>query len=123
MPFTWQINIESRPGVPGYGYSPVALDSVAIGDQIYFTNNDGRPHWPGLVGASGVAGNPQTYFMPYQIPAGSSSTACVAGVAGTVKYADSLDSNPARPTGTVTVIALPAAGAPATPTIASTGDR
>jgi plastocyanin len=95
MPFTWQININKFPGGAGaYAWDPNPLSQVATGDQIIWTNNDDKPHWPG------ITGNP-TYFMANQIAPNSPSATFVPGVDGTITYADSLD--PGGPTGTIVV--------------------
>lgn len=103
MPFTWQINIDKHPGGSGYVYTPSILTGVAIADEVHFTNNDDKPHFPGLVDVTGVAGSPTTYFMAFQVAPQSSSTAWVPGVNGTVNYADSLDTSSSRPVGMIVV--------------------
>lgn len=107
MPFSWLITINKTKR--GYAYTPASLGSVAIADEIVFTNNDDRPHWPGLLDTTGKAPSPTTYFMKYQIAPHSSSTTWIPGVNGTVTYADSLDETPSRPTGTIVVAAPQAA--------------
>lgn len=102
MPFTWQIRIEKSANPAGYLYSPAVLTQVAIGDQIVFTNNDDRAHFPGLLAGPAGPANP-TYFMAYQIPGGTSSNACIPRLAGTFTYADSLDARPSRPAGSIVV--------------------
>lgn len=118
MPFTWQININKSKGGAGYVFAPSPLSSVAIGDQVIWTNNDDKPHWPGIVSASEVAGTGLTYLMPYQIPAHTSSTTFCPGVAGTITYVDSLDPSATRPSGSIVVTAT-GAPAPSTDTIAA----
>jgi hypothetical protein len=103
MPFTWQININKSPGGSGYVYAPGILTGVAIADEVHFTNNDDKPHFPGLVDTTAIAGSPTTYFMANQIAPHSSSTAWVPGVNGTVSYADSLDTSSTRPVGSIVV--------------------
>ncbi len=83
MPFTWQISINQRGS--GFTYDPPELDA-AVGDQIFWTNNDENEHWPGL------PHNP-TYFMADPIAPDSSSATFVPGVKGTVSYIDSLHKN------------------------------
>jgi len=94
MPFTWQITINKAAGKPGFTYEPKDLTNVSVGDLIHWTNNDDRPHWPGL------AGNP-VYFLPNQIAPNSPSATFVPGGTGTVAYSDSL--NPGDPGGTIVV--------------------
>jgi len=95
MPFVWRISINKTPGGIGYTYDPNPLNNVATGDQIIWTNNDDKPHWPG------VKDNP-TYFMQTQIAPNSPSSTFVPGVNGTVVYVDSLDPN--GPAGTINVV-------------------
>jgi hypothetical protein len=92
MPFTWQININKKAG--GFVYDPNPLNDVKVDDQIIWTNNDDKPHFPGL------ASN-HTYFMDYQIPPDSSSDTFIVGVAGPIAYIDSL--HPTAPGGTINV--------------------
>ncbi|MDB4915556.1 MAG: blue (type 1) copper domain protein [Gemmatimonadetes bacterium] len=106
MPFTWQISINRSRNAAGYVYAPAVLDPVAIGDEIIFINNDSTPHWPGLVDATGMAPSSATYFMRYQIPPHTSSTPWVPGVNGTVSFADSLDTKPSPPAGTIVVAGI-----------------
>jgi hypothetical protein len=102
MPFSWQISINKIKG-GGYVYAPAVLNPVAIADEVIFTNNDDKPHWPALVDITGTAANPTKYFMAHQIPPHTSSSTWIPGVNGTVTYADSLDQNASRPTGTIVV--------------------
>lgn len=95
MPFTWRISINKTGS--GYTYDPNPLTQVQTGDQIIWTNNDDKPHWPALAGDPGN----KTYFMPDQIPPNSPSTTFVPGVNGTVQYVDYLDPN--GPKGTIVV--------------------
>ena len=109
MPFTWQIRIEKSASSAGYLYSPTIIPDVSIGDQVIFTNNDDRPHFPGLLAGPAGPANP-TYFMAYQVPGGASSNACVPSMPGTFRYADSLDTRSARPVGSVVVLKNKPAG-------------
>ena len=84
MPFTWQININKTTG-SGFTYEPSTLTGVAVNDQIIWTNNDDKAHWPGITGN-------KTYFMANQIAPDSSSDTFIPGVTGTVAYIDSLHS-------------------------------
>ena len=93
MPFTWQININKTTGT-GFAYEPSTLTDVAVNDQIIWTNNDDKPHWPGIPGNN-------TYFMANQIVPDSSSDTFIPGVTGTVSYIDSL--NPTAPGGKIVV--------------------
>jgi len=98
MPFTWRINIDKTPA--GYAYNRNPLNQVAVGDEIIWTNNDDRPHWPALLADNVVN---QTYFMPYQIPPGTSSTTFVANDTGTFTYVDALDQTRPRLQGSIIV--------------------
>ena len=93
MPFTWEITIDKALGSPGFAYTPNTL-SVALGDQVFWTNNDDVPHWPG------APGNP-AYFMANQIAPNSPSTTFVPGATGTLSFSDSLANN--DPGGTIDV--------------------
>jgi plastocyanin len=91
MPFTWQITIKKNGA--GFTYDPPQLNA-AVGDQIFWTNEDDNEHWPG------IAGNP-TYFMADPIAPDSPSSTFVPGVTGTVTYIDSLHAT--APGGTIVV--------------------
>jgi plastocyanin len=93
MPFTWQITINKTTG-SGFAYEPSTLTGVAVNDQIIWTNNDDKPHWPGITGND-------TYFMPNQIQPDNSSDTFLPGVTGTISYVDSL--HPAAPGGKIVV--------------------
>ena len=93
MPFTWQININKTTGT-GFVYEPSTLSGVAQNDQIIWTNNDDKPHWPGITGNN-------TYFMANQIWPDSSSDTFVPQASGTVHYIDSL--HPTATGGTIVV--------------------
>lgn len=95
MPFTWQININPNPsGIAGATFTftpnplpdPKSSNTVGVGDQIFWTNNDTVPHWPGIVNYTSV-------FMPRPIGPGETSPAFVpdASFSGqTVAYVDTL---------------------------------
>lgn len=95
----WQIKIVPASG-GGITYEPLNLTGVEVGDEVFWRNNDSKPHWPGVV-------NYPTYFMPNQIAPGSSSSAWVpdAGTIGqTISYVDNPGTGSGSgPTGTVTV--------------------
>ena len=108
MPFTWQINIYPNPGGPA-GQTirfdpnplpdPKSSNTVSVGDQIFWTNNDNVPHWPGIV-------NYPTVFMPRAIGPGETSPAFVpdASFSGqTVAYTDT--TLPNSPTGAIVISA------------------
>ena len=90
MPFQWNIQINLNPqSPPRVTFSPNPLPA-AVRDQIFWTNNDANPHWPGLVNADGSIN--KTFFMPNQIAGGGDTSAVFApSLAGTLNYADSLN--------------------------------
>ena len=90
MPFTWQININKHGH--GFVYDPNPLNA-ASDDQIFWSNNDDKPHWPGLPGN-------KTYFMDSQIEPGNSSDTFIPG-GGSVSYIDTL--HPTAPGGKINV--------------------
>ena len=96
MPFTWRITINKSGN--GYTYDPNPLTQIEAGDEVIWTNNDDKPHWPGL-SSNGTIN--QTYFMPYQIAPHAPSTTFVPSAAGTLQYIDSLD--PTGPSGSIEV--------------------
>jgi plastocyanin len=96
MAFTWQINI-NKSGY-GYTYNPSNLTGVSPGDQIFWTNNDDKPHWP-------AKATQQNYYMANQIAPGTTSSTFVPGAVGTLSYVDWLDQS--GPTGTI-VVSTPA---------------
>jgi plastocyanin len=83
MPFTWQISINKKSG-GGFSYDPNPLKDVAIGDEIIWTNNDDKAHWPGT-------SSDQAAFMANQIAPQSPSTTFIPTESGPVSYIDSLD--------------------------------
>ncbi len=70
---------------------PSPLD-VRVGDQVFWTNNDSEPHWPGLSNQGTLID--KTFFMPNQIAADSSSDTFAPGVAETLEYVCSIHRNP-----------------------------
>ena len=78
-------------------FDPSPLD-VKVGDQIFWTNNDGQPHWPGLLNQDGSID--ETFFMPNQIAGASedtgpsSSPTFSPGVAATLVYVCSIHREP-----------------------------
>lgn len=69
--------------------SPLAVN---VGDQIFWTNNDSQPHWPGLKNEDGSVDN--TFFMPYQIAGDHTSPTFSPGVAGRLEYVCSIHRDP-----------------------------
>jgi plastocyanin len=63
-----QRRVSVDPSPPKVSFEPSPLD-VEVGDQIFWTNNDSQPHWPGLKKEDGSIDN--TFFMPNQIAAAS----------------------------------------------------
>jgi plastocyanin len=117
MPFQMQININSVAS-PDPVKSPPAQDvweslarrvssapsplnrvsfdpsplAVNVGDQIFWTNNDSQPHWPGLQNEDGSID--ETFFMPYQIAGDDTSPTFAPGVEGELKYVCSIHRDP-----------------------------
>jgi plastocyanin len=90
-----QRRVSVDPSPPKVSFEPSPLD-VEVGDQIFWTNNDSQPHWPGLKKEDGSIDN--TFFMPNQIAAASdmgpsSSPTFSPGATGTLVYACSLHSS------------------------------
>ena len=80
-----QISIKAAPpsASPRITFDPSALQANQA-DQIFWTNNDTLPHWPGLQKTDGVD---KTFFMSYQIaPNGGTSTVFSSTVVGTLNY-------------------------------------
>lgn len=89
MPNQRQIIIRKSAGAGKFSPNPLAANVL---DQIFWTNNDRRPHWPGLVNADGTINT--TFFTPNQIAAnGDSSSSFSASTAATFNYACSLHPN------------------------------
>ncbi|HEY6971751.1 MAG TPA: hypothetical protein VJA94_21245 [Candidatus Angelobacter sp.] len=83
MPVQRQININKKPnGPPGITFDPNPLNANTR-DQIFWTNNDSQPHWPGLLNSDGTINT--TYFMPNQIAPDSTSPIFSPSVATTGK--------------------------------------
>lgn len=91
MPFQEKIAIEKNT----QGDSPRAVfapDPLAVGvlDQVFWSNQDSEPHWPGLLKDDGKTIDKE-FFMPNQIaPNGDVSAIFAFSKAGTFKYACSL---------------------------------
>lgn len=90
MPFNWTININSpqKPQQALAQFDPNPLSQVAPGDQIFWTNNDGDAHWPGLLNSNGTIN--ETFFMPNQIAPNSTSDAFALSADGALQYACSI---------------------------------
>lgn len=98
MPDQRQINI--NPGVPSITFDPNPLAANSR-DQIFWTNNDSKPHWPGLLNSDGTINT--TFFMPNQIaPNGDTSAIFSPSQAATFKYKCSIPGHE-NETGTITV--------------------
>ena len=81
-----QITITTAPpgSSPRITFAPNPLQANQA-DQIFWTNNDSQPHWPGLVDATGKI--QPNFFMTYQIAeGGGTSTIFSTTVAGTLNY-------------------------------------
>ena len=104
MPIEQQITITTTPGggSPRISFDPNPLVANE-GDQIFWTNNDTQPHWPGRVMGDGSIN--KTFFMPNQIaPNGDVSpifsTVVTADSSAPLKYACSLHP---EETGSITI--------------------
>lgn len=76
MPFTWQIDVQKNPpGTPRVTFDPNPLNSVAVGDQIIWTNHDSEAHWPALKASDGTIND--QYFMANPIVPNSPSSTFV----------------------------------------------
>jgi hypothetical protein len=85
MPIQRRITIKTAPpgSSPRVTFDPNPLQAGQM-DQIFWSNDDTQPHWPG------VPGNP-TYFMPNQIaPGGDVSPVFSTVTSGTINYVCSL---------------------------------
>jgi len=92
-----QININKSGSSVTFSPDPLAANAL---DQIFWTNNDDKAHWPGLADDTGKVTNP-TFFMPNQIAGkGDSSPIFSPAGAATYKYACSLHANE---TGTINI--------------------
>jgi plastocyanin len=101
-PVQRQININTNTGVasPGVIFDPSPL-AANTRDQIFWTNNDTKPHWPGLLNADGTINT--TFFMPNQIAEdGDTSPIFSPGNATTFTYKCSIAGHD-NETGTITV--------------------
>jgi plastocyanin len=81
-----------KPNAPGASprvvFDPNPLPANPA-DQIFWTNNDTQPHWPGRKNADGTIN--ATFFMTNQIaPGGDVSAVFSTVVTGTLNYACSL---------------------------------
>jgi plastocyanin len=84
-----QITIRTNPGgSPRITFDPDPLQA-RTSDQIFWTNGDSQPHWPGLVKSDGTVD--KTFFMPNQIAQGGDTSPVFSTiVTGTLNYACSL---------------------------------
>jgi plastocyanin len=89
MPNQLQIKITKVAAV--VTFSPNPQPAVAM-DQIFWTNNDDTPHWPGLLNGDGTINT--TFFMPNQIAGnGDTSPIFAPSTAITYQYVCSLHPN------------------------------
>ena len=84
-----RVNVDSSP--PRVSFDPSPLN-VVVGDQIFWTNNDSQPHWPGLKNPDGSID--ETFFMPYQIAGADTSPTFSPGVAEALVYVCSIHRDP-----------------------------
>lgn len=90
MPNQQQININKSGSTITFDPNPL---NAQTRDQIFWTNNDDKPHWPGLADNTGKVIN-TTFFMPNQIaPNGDVSATFSPTLAGEFPYACSLHAN------------------------------
>ncbi|MCA1851386.1 MAG: hypothetical protein LC647_03035, partial [Beggiatoa sp.] len=73
-----QRRMSADPSPPQVSFDPSPLP-VEVGDQIFWTNNDSQPHWPGLKKEDQSID--ETFFMEYQIAGDDSSATFTPGVA------------------------------------------
>lgn len=73
---------------PRVTFDPNPL-AASAGDEIFWTNDDSEPHWPGRPNADGTINT--TFFIPNQIaPGGDTSASFAPMVSGTLGYVCSL---------------------------------
>jgi len=103
MANTLKIDINPNPGGnPRVKFDPDPLQANTL-DQIFWTNNDSQPHWPGLLKADHTID--KTFFMPNQIAQdGNTSTVFSPSQAGTLNYQCSLEGHQ-NETGSIVVVA------------------
>ena len=90
MPIQRQININKSAGAVTFSPNPLQANAL---DQIFWTNNDDKAHWPGLADDTGKVTDP-TFFMPNQIAGGGDTSPIFsASKTATYKYACSLHAN------------------------------
>ena len=87
MSLKLQININKKDDC--VEFVPSKLDAKT-GDQIFWTNNDDKPHWPGLPDEGEDKPRNDTFFMPNQIAPGGTSDIFTPGAATTNNYACSI---------------------------------
>ena len=96
MAFQWQININSTgQSSPRAAFDPGTLNASAR-DQIFWTNNDTEPHWPGPKDSEGNVD--QDGWFPNQIAGRSefstdTSAQWSPSLPGSYPYACSLHPN------------------------------
>ena len=88
----YQININKNGDC--VTFDPPVL-KAQVGDQIFWTNNDDKPHWPGLP-------DDKEFFMTNQIAQGSTSSIFSPGAPDTLDYVCSLHPD-AEEKGTIVV--------------------
>ncbi len=87
MSFPWSIDI-NREGSKVV-FDPAALDA-SVNDEISWSNNDDKAHWPGLTETATGPVTDAQFFMEHEIVADDSSDAFRPGATGTLFYACSL---------------------------------
>src|SRR4051812_19841107 len=103
MPFTWQINITRNPrkGKPAI-FTFEETPQVAVGDAIFWSNEDKVAHWPALVDQDDA-------FMTSQIAPKSTSPMFTPNQTGTITYICALHQDEG---GVIDVAAAPPAPPP-----------
>jgi plastocyanin len=106
MPFVWRINIKKNPtkGQPAI-FSFEETPQVAVGDAIFWSNQDTVAHWPGLP-------NQDKAFIPNKIAKNSTSQVFTPSRSGTISYICSIHPNES---GVIQVAPAPPPPAPPPP--------
>jgi plastocyanin len=109
MPLNWPINInKNKKKPPRITFDPNPLgppdQQVAPGDEIFWANNDSKPHWPARCDQNGNITN-QAFFMPNQIAAHSTSSTFIPTAPETMYYVCSLHPDEKLVVGKIDIVA------------------